>query len=127
LHSYAERGDQAVECALRARRLSPLDPMKYYYDNFVSTAMLSAGQYESAIEYGLASLRANRTHGPTLRILAIAQVMAGRPAEARSSIEGMLKIEPSFSISRFLDRYPGAAAPHAQRYAVALREAGLPP
>ncbi|MBL8323892.1 MAG: hypothetical protein JNJ89_02930 [Rubrivivax sp.] len=126
LHSYAEHGAQAVECAMRAQRLSPLDPMKYYYDNFTSTAMLSAGDFEGAIEYGQASLRANRTHGPTLRILAIAQVMAGRLADARSSIEGMLRIEPGFSIARFLERYPGAGAPHARRYAEALRTAGLP-
>jgi hypothetical protein len=29
-------------------------------------------------------------------------------------------------VARFLDRYPGAAGPHASRYADALRTAGLP-
>jgi adenylate cyclase len=126
LHSYDDRGELAVECALRAQRLSPLDPMKYYYDNFTSTAMLSAEDYEGAIRYGKSSLRANRTHGPTLRILAIAQVLAGRADEARITIQQMLAVEPKLTVTRFLERYPGAAGPHAARYADALRMAGLP-
>ena len=126
LHSYSSNGEQAVECAMRAQRLSPLDPMKYYYDNFTSTAKLSANDYAGAIEYGTRSLRANRTHGPTLRILAIAQVLAGRIDDARATIADMMKVEPTFSVSRFLDRYPGAAASHASTYAEALRVAGLP-
>jgi TolB-like protein/class 3 adenylate cyclase/tetratricopeptide (TPR) repeat protein len=126
LHSYGSRGELAVECALRAQRLSPLDPMKYYYDNFTSTAMLSAGDYLGAIRYGKSSLRANRTHGPTLRILAIAQVLAGQIDDARETVKNLLLVEPSFRVPRFLERYPGAAAPHAAVYAEALRAAGLP-
>lgn len=126
LHSYANRGELAVECAMRAQRLSPLDPMKYYYDNFTSTAMLSANDYEGAIRFGKSSLRANRTHGPTLRILAIAQVLAGRVEDARATIQEMLVVEPALSVSGFLERYPGATAPHAAQYADALRAAGLP-
>ena len=126
LYSYKDQGNLAVECATHAQRLSPLDPMKYYYDNFTSTAKLSANDYEGAIEFGKRSLRANRTHGPTLRILAIAQVLADRVDEARQTISEMLVVEPGFSVSKFLERYPGAAAPHTIRYAEALRTAGLP-
>ncbi|HET9205018.1 MAG TPA: hypothetical protein VFO28_02185, partial [Burkholderiaceae bacterium] len=126
LHSYAGEGALAIECATRAHGLSPLDPMKYYYDNFTSTAMLSADDYEGAIRYGKSSLRANRTHGPTLRILAIAQVLAGHVDEACATIQQMLAVEPNLTVSRFLERYPGAAGPHAARYADALRTAGLP-
>lgn len=126
LHSYDDRGALAVECAMRAQRLSPLDPMRYYYDNFTSTAKLSANDFEGAIEYGKRSLRANCTHGPTLRILAIAQVLAGRVDEGRETVADILALEPGFSVSGFLERYPGAAAAHAACYADALRAAGLP-
>jgi tetratricopeptide (TPR) repeat protein len=126
LHSYDGRGEQAVESALRAQSLSPLDPLRYYYDNFTSMAMLAADDYEGAIRFGQRSLRANRTHGSTLRILGIAQALAGRVDEARSTIKEMMVLEPDFSVSRYLERYPGAAAPHAIRYADALRAAGLP-
>ncbi len=126
LHSYKNQGDLAVDCAMRAQHLSPLDPMKYFYDNFTSTAKLSAHDYLGAIDYGNRSLRANRTHGPTLRILAIAQVLAGRPDDARATVADILKVEPTFSVSKFVDRYPGAAASHRSLYADALRAAGLP-
>ena len=126
LHSYSSRGELAVECAMRAQRLSPLDPMRYYYDNFTSTAKLSADDYLGAIEYGKRSLRANRTHGPTLRILAIAQALAGQMDDARATIQEVLKVEPGFSVSRFVERYPGAAAPHTPSTPQALRAAGLP-
>ena len=80
-HAYREDGGQAVECALKAQRLSPLDPLRYYYDNFTSTAMLAAGDHAGAIEYGERSLRRNAMHGPTLRTLAIAQALGGDLAQ----------------------------------------------
>jgi tetratricopeptide (TPR) repeat protein len=126
LHSYDSLGEQAVDCAMRAQRLSPLDPMRYYYDNFTSMAKLAADDCKGAIEYGKRSLRANRTHGSTLRILAIAQVFADQVDDARKTVGEMLLIEPGLSVSKFLERYPGAAAPHAVRYADALCVAGLP-
>jgi tetratricopeptide (TPR) repeat protein len=126
LYSYSDQGGLSVQCAMQAQRLSPLDPMKYYYDNFTSTAKLSANDYEGSIEYGNRSLRANCTHGATLRILAIAQVLAGHVDESRMTVAKLLDAEPGFSVSRFLERYPGTAAPHALRYADALRIAGLP-
>lgn len=126
LHSYDEQGDLAVECAMRAQRLSPLDPMRYYYDNFCSTAKLSARDYAGAIDFGKKSLRANCTHGATLRILAIAQMLDGRPDEAKKTVSDLLRAEPGFTVTEFLVRYPGADAPHAVQYAHALRAAGLP-
>ena len=126
LHSYTNQGELAVECAMQAQRLSPLDPMKYFYDNFTSTAKLAANDYLGAVEYGKRSLRANRTHGPTLRTLTIAQVLAGQMDDARATIIELLKLEPSFSVTRFLDRSPLSAGPNAAKYADALRAAGLP-
>jgi adenylate cyclase len=125
-HAYQEEGEQAVSSALHAQRLSPLDPMKYYYDNFTSTAMLANGDLAGAIEYGQRSLRANRLHGPTLRILAIAHSLAGRAEPAAEMIRRMLELEPAFSVSAFMRRYPGRRQTQVDRYVQALREAGLP-
>lgn len=125
LHAYQERGNEAVHGALHAQSLSPIDPIKYYYDNFTSTAMLSAGNLQGAIEFGKRSLRANRMHGPTLRVLAIAHSMAGNMPEAGNCIQQMLVLEPGFTVSRFRDRYPGRAPAQVNRYAMALSDAGL--
>ena len=125
-YAYQEEGELAVQAALKAQRLSPLDPMKYYYDNFTSTAMLSRGDLSGAIDYGRRSLRANRMHGPTLRILAIAHSLAGDMAEAKTMVDSMLEQERGFTVSAFRARYPGQRARQVNRYADALREAGLP-
>ncbi len=124
-HAYREEGGDAVASALRAQSLSPLDPMKYYYDNFTSTAMLSAGDLAGTIDYGRRSLRANRMHGPTLRILAIAHSLAGDMPSAAAMVERILQLEPGFTVAAFRQRYPGQRPAQVERYAEALARAGL--
>jgi adenylate cyclase len=125
-HAYQEQGELAVSSALRAQSLSPLDPLRYYYDNFTSTAMLSNGDLDGAIQYGLQSLRANRMHGPTLRILAVAHSLAGDMAAATSAIKQIQALEPGFTVGAFRARYPGSNTGQVERYAGALAAAGLP-
>ncbi len=126
LHSYRGRGGEAVEAALTALRLSPLDPMRYFFDAFGANAMLAAGRNDDAIALAQRSIRANCTHVPTHRTLAIAQVACGQVDEARATVRRLLQVQPSYSIGRFLARYPGREAAHTPGYVRALREAGLP-
>jgi adenylate cyclase len=125
-HAYQEQGEMAVDSALRAQSLSPLDPLRYYYDNFTSTAMLSNGDLDGAIQYGLQSLRANKMHGPTLRILAVAHSLAGDMEAARRAIKDIQALEPGFTVGAFRARYPGSNTGQVERYAGALAAAGLP-
>jgi adenylate cyclase len=125
-YAYQEDGTRAVEGALKAQRLSPLDPMKYYYDNFTSTAMLAKGDLVGALEFGQRSLRANRLHGPTIRILAIAHSLQGEMQQAAGMVQAMRALEPGFTVSAFRQRYPGQRPAQLDRYSAALLEAGLP-
>jgi adenylate cyclase len=125
-HSWRGRGDEAVQCADRALSLSPLDPMIYYFTSAAGQAHLVAERYEGAIDFSLRSLRENRLHTPTLRTLAAAQVLAGRVHEARHTVSRLRELEPTLTVSAFKARYPGQTSPHAERFAAALREAGLP-
>lgn len=126
-HAYRDEGAAAVRCAFDAQDLSPLDPLRYFYDNFTSTALLATDDYHGAIEYGRRSMRANRSHGPTLRVLAIALALDGRMDEARGVATELLRLEPGFTARQFADRYPGVATRRTERYADALRQAGVPP
>jgi class 3 adenylate cyclase/tetratricopeptide (TPR) repeat protein len=126
LHAYRDRGDEALRCANTAIRLSPLDPMRYFYDSFLANALLAAGQFDESIAIGHRSIRANCTHMPTYRSLAIAQVLGGHGDEARMTMGRLLATRPGYSLDEFKARYAGRNATHAQRYADALREAGLP-
>ena len=126
LHAYEERGDLAVQDVSHAQVLSPLDPVRYYYDNFAITAWMAAGDYHKAVEFGCRSLRANRYHGSTLRLLTIARHLSGDAAGARELANSIVQQEPTFSIARFRERHPGRNASYFPSYEHALRAAGLP-
>ncbi len=109
-----------------AIRLSPLDPLKYYYDALSAGASLLAGKYEKAIELALRSLRANSKHLSTHRILVASYELKGDHATAQQHAASLLKADPTFSVKRFLDQSPIAEFPIAKKLASALTSAGIP-
>lgn len=126
LHAFKGEGRLAVEGTRRALRLSPLDPHRYFYDSLAATAALSAGQYERAIDLALRSMRANRTHTSTLRALAISQWELGRHDEARQTVRELLRLEPTLTISGYLERNPSSAYETGRVWSKALLQAGVP-
>jgi adenylate cyclase len=125
-HAWRGRGEEAIQCAERALSLSPLDPMKYYFDSLAGMANLIGERYERAIELSMRSLRENRLHTPTLRTLAAAQVLSGRLAEGRETMRSLLELEPDLTARVLSARYPGRDSPQADRFIGALTSAGLP-
>jgi class 3 adenylate cyclase/TolB-like protein/tetratricopeptide (TPR) repeat protein len=126
LRSWQGRGPEAARAAARALELSPLDPMRYYFESLAAAGMLADDQFERAIALCKHSIQLNRRHTPTYRVLAISQALSGRLDDARATISELRVLEPRLTASAFLDRYPGGPAAHACRYADALRDAGLP-
>lgn len=125
-HAWRGNGSPAVECADRALSLSPLDPMSYFFNSLASTANLVGERYERAIELAERSLRENRLHTPSLRALAVAQVLSGRIEQARETVRELRKLEPRLTVAVFRERYPGRDSPQAVRFSAALQAAGLP-
>jgi len=126
LNAFKGDGGAAFDASERALRLSPLDPIRYFYDSLAASAAVSAAQYERAIELALRSLRSNRTHTSTYRALAIAQAMSGKLEAASATVTSLLKLEPTFTVSKFRERSPSSEYPVGQAYANALKLAGLP-
>lgn len=124
LHSYTNQGARAEEAAEFSYRLSPIDPLRYYYQSLAATAVLSNNNYSRAIALCQESLRAHRTHASTYKTLAIAQALSGDVDSARTTVNQLEAIAPDFTVSRFLAQYPGREATHAQSYAEALLAAG---
>jgi len=126
VHAWRGHGAEAVESADRALSLSPLDPMIYYFNSLAGTANLIDERYERSIELSERSLRENCFHTPSLRTLAVAQVLAGRVGEARETVRKLLVLEPRLTVGAFRTRYPGRKSPQFEKLATALQAAGLP-
>jgi adenylate cyclase len=126
VQSFRGDGAHAITSAERAIELSPLDPMRHYYDALASTAALAASRLERAIELATRSLCVNRNHLPTLRTLAIAQVESDRVGESQMTAARILELEPGFTVRDYLARGPRGGEATRARYAKALRVAGIP-
>lgn len=126
LHAFKGDGKQAVKAARHALRLSPLDLHHYFYDSLAASAELSAGRFERAVELARRSLRANRMHASTYRVLAIALWQLGRRDDAHAVVGELMKIEPMLTVSSWLERSPSSAYPVGKLCADALRDAGVP-
>jgi adenylate cyclase len=126
LHAFKGEGKEAVKGTQRALRLSPLDPCRFFYDSLAGGAELAAGHYERAVELTRRSLRANRMHASTFRMLAISQWQLGRHDEARATVAELMKIEPTLTVTQWFERSPANAYPIGRLCADALRNAGVP-
>ena len=126
LHAFMDQGEVAVSCTRRALRLSPLDPHRYFYDSLAASACIAARKYASALELAKRSLRANRNHTSTLRVMAVAQWHLGLEEEARRTAQELLKLDPGLTVSQWLKRAPSASFRVGQEFAKALRLVGVP-
>ncbi len=128
LHAFKDEGEAAVRACTQARRLSPLDPLRYFYDSLSASGLIAAGRYDESIQAAQRSLRHNRLHTSTYRALAIAQSLSGRTSDAQATVRQLLELDPQFTVARFEQRFPGRAqAPdYARKLGAALRAAGAP-
>ncbi|RYF30093.1 MAG: tetratricopeptide repeat protein [Comamonadaceae bacterium] len=113
----------SIDEAAHARTLSPIDPLLYYFDLMSAGALLAANDHARAIEYAKKSLKANRHHSVTLRVLLTAQVELELIADARETLKALLKEEPGLTVSGYLSMGSSSSSTR-QRCAAALRLLG---
>ena len=126
LHAFKGEGKPAVRSTQRALRLSPLDPHRFFYDSLAGGAELAAGHYERAIELTRRSLRANRMHASTHRMLAISQWQLGHHDEARATVAELMRVQPTLRVKTWFEHSPARDYPIGKLCADALRHAGVP-
>lgn len=126
LAAWTGKGDEAIEFVGTAMELSPMDPMRYYFESLAAVAHIAGQRYESAIALANQSLRRNRAHASTHKALALALSLSGRHEEARSAAQELLSIDAGFSVAQFLQKSPLAGSPDRQLFAEAYRAAGIP-
>jgi TolB-like protein/class 3 adenylate cyclase len=126
VHAFDGNGKEALPAGERALSLSPLDPLKYYYNSLMASIAISAERYDMAIDLAEQSLRANAAHLSSYRALVIAQSLAGRTDAARRSLALLEQHDPLFTIDRFAQGYPARdrVPQYLDHLKAALRAAG---
>ncbi|MFL6628895.1 MAG: adenylate/guanylate cyclase domain-containing protein [Vitreoscilla sp.] len=124
--SHRGHGDDAWDWATKASALSPLDPLRHYFDGLRSNAALVAERWQDAVRLASRSLAVNGRHLPTLRGLAIAQVSLGQLAEACATGQRILAVDPGFNLTNYLASAPPDGRETRRRYVDLLHQAGLP-
>lgn len=115
----------SVNEALFASALSPLDPLKYFFELITASALLANDKHIQAIEHANRSILANRHHAPTYRMLLTAQVEIGLMDEAQKTLRALLNEQPGLTVSSYLS-IGSTNSVTRKRCAEALRALGLP-
>jgi adenylate cyclase len=126
VHAHLGDGAAALAAMARADAMSPLDPMRYFFDAFGAIAALAAEDYALACRLGRKSVKLNAQHLPSWVGLAIAAAHAGLLDEARSAGRHILALRPQASVARFSAHHPARSAQRVHKDADALRAAGIP-
>ena len=98
---WGEAAESVCE-AENAVDLSPLDPLKYFFDLILAGGYLSARNHTGAIALASRALRANKGHLPALRLLLCAQWESGQASNARVTLNEITRLSPTFSLSSYM-------------------------
>jgi adenylate cyclase len=115
-----------IESFETAMRLSPLDPLSWYFHGGIGQAHSRAGRYEQAIEWQERALRQNPHFAALRRGLVVCNVRLNRWDEASAQAQKILEADPEFTISKWMENVFLREGPGNEQYARDLRLAGLP-
>jgi len=108
-------------------RLSPLDPLAFFFSGGVAFAHLAAGRYEEAIEWADRTLHAQPRHLATMRIKVVCLAHLGRTDDAREWLKRVLALHPGLTIAAWKAYTTPVFTPELlARYTDGLRKAGMP-
>jgi adenylate cyclase len=120
---FVGRREEAIPIFRQALRLNPKAP-NYYYRN-LGGALRDSGQYDEAIAVAKKAIEREPDDLVAYVILASSYGLAGRMEEANAAANEVLRINPKFSIERFMSIFPLKDPAARESVAEALRKAGL--
>ncbi len=124
--SYRGEADEAVGRMQNVWRLSPFDPLNFYFWIIAGIAEFVAGRHNEAVAWLRKSRRANPRFVASQRMLAASLALLGDEAGARAIARELLDLDPSFRVSTFVAWYPLRRPGDLERLGRGLRAAGLP-
>lgn len=123
--AYLGEADEATERLRNVWRLSPFDPLNFYFWIVAGIAEFVAGRYPEAVAWLQKSLRANPRFIACQRMLTASLAQSGNLDAARLMAKRLLDAEPWFRVSELLAWYPLARPGDLKRFEDGLRMAGL--
>jgi adenylate cyclase len=116
----------AIEAFDCAKRLSPLDPLRWGFAGGIAVACMIEGRYEQAIEWADRCLNENDRFTIALRVRVASCAHLGRSPEARQCLARLLAVDPGLTIARVKDYTTFLPRETVDVYLEDLRKAGLP-
>jgi len=123
---FSDFGAEALEASEQALSLSPIDPLRYYYESLGASSAYCAGDFGRAIELCESSLRRNRLHLSTHRTLIASHVAKGNTEEARQAARALLRLSPGFTVDNYRKGFASARSSIGPKVADAMLLAGIP-
>jgi adenylate cyclase len=122
---FQGEGDTALSNFEQSTRLSPRDPMRFNTLIGRGFAHFIAGRFDEAVESVRRGLRERPDAVWAYRVLMAACAAAGRQEEAGEALAALLQAYPGMTVAKTVAVLP-MRAEVLERYAAALRLAGLP-
>lgn len=124
--SYVGESAEAIQRALNAIRLSPLDRSSFYFHGVLGLAYYVGADYDNAVKWTRISASENPQFTANLRFLAAALAAVGRNSETRDVVASLLAIEPDFTLANYRSgRLAFKDVELRQRYIAHLQMAGF--
>ncbi len=116
----------AIEHAHMAMRLSPLDPLTYATQSALAAAHFFAGHYDEAVTWSERSYREQPNWVPATRFGVASLALAGHMDAAKAAMARLRRIDPDLRVSNLHKLLPYRRPQDMEKWATALRLAGLP-
>lgn len=121
------RPHEAVQALETAMALAPLEPARYFFDNFAAGVYTDAGQLERGLMHARRAFALNPLHLNSLARLIICEVHAGQVDAARAHAQLYLAQRPQARARRLLEGIPERTRAFVERQIEAYLVAGIPP
>jgi adenylate cyclase len=125
VHVYRCEPQPAIDCQLRAIRLSPRDPEMGYFLSVIAFAHLMLGDHARAESFAARSLAEMPRWATAQRVRIAALIGLGREEEARTAGRDFMRMAPDFCVGTWFSAFADEA--FANRLRAVLIQAGLPP
>jgi len=116
----------AIEHLARAMRLSPHDPQIFSMQAATASAHFFAGRYAEALSWAEMAIRELPDYIPSTSVAAASGALAGNHAAAGNAMARLRQLMPELRIANLKDQFPIRRSDHFDRWAEAMRKAGLP-